>query len=388
MSGASLALSRLPRWAVIKDARRRQRRRHRRNGLAVVAALAVAASGLWVTERSTASGPNSPSRPGSAVGSVNVGGVVLDSASEGHRIWVLTCVRDCSSVGKDSDQLVEVDASTRAVVHRFSLSNAVAIAPGDGAVWVAHFLTGEVTRINPRTGRSTAAITLHLPVPIVTHVGTTVRRYRGFLPDGISYADGYVRVSTARGWVAQINARTGKLVSMVASPSEATSTTTDSHGTWVAEDLAGVGFLAPHRHLLAIRPIEWAGEPLTISSVVRGAGLIWAVGQVDALTGPSTTVVATINPRTRRVIHRQRVPGTGSAVFTAGALYLGDLKHGRVYRLSGAGVMQTLATPRRNATLATATPGLLWATTTTAPERLVRVSPAGLVHRPRARPNP
>jgi hypothetical protein len=379
MFGASLALSRLPRWAVIRDARRRQRRRHRRNGLAVVAALAVAAPALLLTEGSTASGPSAPSRSGSVAGSVNLGGVVLESASEGHRIWVLTCVRDCSSVGKDSDQLLEVDASTRAVVHRFLLSNAAAIAPGGGAVWVVHFLSGEVTRINPRTGRATAALTLHLPVPIVTHVGTTVRRLRGFLPDGISYADGYVRVSTARGWVAQINARTGKLVSMVASPSEATSTTTDSHGTWVAEDLAGVGFLAPHRHRLVIRPIKLAGEPLTISSVVRGGRLIWAIGQVDALTGPSTTVVATINPGTRRVIHQQRVPGTGSAVFTAGALYLGDLRHGRIYRLTGSGGIQTLTTPRRNAMLATATPGLLWATTVTKPERLVSVSLNGLL---------
>jgi hypothetical protein len=374
MFETSLVLSSFQRWAVIRDARRRQRRRRQRSALAIVAALVIAVPVLLLTGRSSTG--SSQASSASAVGSVKLDGFVLDTASSARRVWVLTCVRDCAreDVGKDEEQLVEVDATTRAVVGRFSLSNAVAIAAGGGSVWVAHFLTGEVTRLDPRTGRTTAAITLQLPTPIVTHVRDLVRHDRRFLPSGMTYADGYVWVSTARGWVAQISSHTGKLVSMIASPSEATSTTTDSHGTWVAENLGGVGFLAPRRHRLTIRPISWQGQTVDVNMLTQSGRRIWAVGQIVArLTGPVLTVVTMIDSSTGRIVYEHQVSGTEGAVSTANGLYLGDLQHGRVYRLTRGGQVQTITTAPHQATFATATPGTLWATTTGQAGRLITI---------------
>jgi hypothetical protein len=302
---------------------------------------------------------------------VDLGGFILDAASAPQRVWTLTCVHDCAAIGSDRDQLVEIDAATGQVLKRFQTTDAIAVATGGHAIWVAHFFSGEINRVDPRTGQTTAAIKLRLPEPIIAHD-------QKFLPSAITYADGYVWVSTARGWIAQINARTAKPVTMVASPSQATSTTTDRHGTWVAEELDGIGFLAPHRDRLAIHPIRWAGQALDISTVTHGAGLTWAIGQIVTPTnGPSTTVVTMIDPRTGRIVHQQRVPGAdgaAGAVFTANALYLGYLKHGHLYRLSPHRTMRVLTTPRSSATLATATPGTLWATTTGRRGRLLSIS--------------
>ncbi|MDQ6777756.1 MAG: hypothetical protein M3071_16455 [Actinomycetota bacterium] len=138
----------------------------------------------------------------------------------------------------------------------------MALATGGGAIWIAQFMAGTVTRIDPATLRTTATIHLALPKPIVA----AGRRLYGFLPSGISVGGGKVWVSIARGLIAEIDARSARVVAMVPSPSEETHTTTDRHGTWVAEDLGGVGFLGPGRNRLTIRSSRKRAKPSTSST--------------------------------------------------------------------------------------------------------------------------
>lgn len=302
----------------------------------------------------------------------------------GDRIWVLTCVRECSAHRIDQEQLVEIDASSGAVVRRLpTLTNVSAFTTAGRSVWVAHFLNGDVTRLDPVSGRVITSVHLRLPVPVA-------RDDRHFLPEGLSAAHGYVWASTARGRLAQIDARTGRLVRMVRTPSEDNTTTSDRYGTWVAEDLGGIGRLAPNAKRLGIHAIMQAALPLDVYAVLGGGGVVWALADPDTLNtaigASARTIAVLIDPRTDRIIHRVRVPVTdyAGAVVSGGALYLGDLAQGHIYRVSRGGALRTFVTPHRRAGLVTSSPGALWAAMSATPRhnrtqgsepgRLLRIS--------------
>lgn len=357
---SGIIVSGLPRWAVIKDARRRRRRRLRRRAGLLLLVLAVAGTGLLVQR----SGGGRPTRYAAAAGDVSVsaglGGYVLAAQASNDRLWVMTCVQLCGAAdtGLDSERLVELDASNAAVIRRLpAMSNVAGFTVAGSDVWVAQ-RSGEVVRINPVTGRTVARLRLLLPVPVTPH-------NRVFLPDNLSSAHGYVWVSTAWGWLAQINGRTGRLVQMVRTPSEDNSTTTDRQGTWVAEDLGGLGRLAPRARRLRIHVVMQAGLPLDVSSVLDGGHVVWALASPESTLFGSGTTVLRIDPRTARVLGRTHLPTSdrGAAV-SGGALYLAALSHGRLYRVNERGVISTLDTPRyEGAWLAASSPGALWAAT-------------------------
>ena len=371
MYAGSLA-SRLPRWAVIKDARRRHRRRLRRRAIVLAVLAAVAAAVL--TQRSVA-GSNRSAMAAAGMQTAAVGGHVLQAQAAGDRIWVLTCVSMCGAAdrGLDREQLVEVDAASGAVRRRLTaMANLSAFTIAGGGLWVAHFLNGQVARLNPVTGRVTASLQLRLPKPVAGHD----RRFF-FMPVNLSSAGGYVWASTARGWLAEIDVHTAKLVRMVSTPSEDNATTTDRYGTWVAEDLDGFAVLAPGAKRLRIHGVMQAGLPVDVYDMIGSGGQLWALASPDSTA--SVTFVLRIDPRTGRVIRRVSVPTSnpGSAV-TGGALYLADLPRGRLYRVSGNGVLTTISTPRHRAWLAAAADGALWAATGAAPGqkhgRLLRIA--------------
>ncbi len=261
-----------------------------------MALAALAAIGVgFLTQRSDAGLQNARPATAPRLSSADLGGYVLAAQAAGDRVWVLTCVQLCGAAdtGLDRERLVELDARSGAVITRLPpLSNVSAFATAGHSVWVARALSGEITRINPADGRTTARIDLRLPVPVARHD-------RRFLPENLSYAGGYVWASTARGWIAQIDARTGKLVHMVRTPSEDNSTTTDRYGTWVAEDLDGVGLLAPHRARLRIRAIMQAGLPLDVGSVLSSGRSVWAIATTAVLDEPTRTMILVIDPRHR-----------------------------------------------------------------------------------------
>jgi hypothetical protein len=295
---------------------------------------------------------------------VAFGGSPVDGAAARGTMSVLTCIRGCSGPRLRVEQLVEIATRRPRVIEWQTATDAVALARGDdGAIWIDHFTAGTVTRVDPATGGTTATVHLALPRPIVAGG----RRLYGFLPSGISAGDGKVWVSTARGWIAEIDQRSARVVAMVPTPSEDTDTTTDRHGTWVAEGLAGVGFLAPGRHRLRTPFISQAGHPVDVSEVASGGGLIWALGSfVDpAYRGEhDTAVVTAIDSRTGQIAHRLHISGSpDSMVYGGGAPYVGDFEQGRLYRITPDYRAENFRSPRGRIRLVAATRGGLWATT-------------------------
>lgn len=339
----------------------------------VLVALAALGAGL-LTQRTDAgsSAPAAAARVNSIGG---LGGYVLGAQVSGARLWVDTCVDLCgvADTGLDSERLVELDASTGVVIRRLPVqTNMTGFTIAGGSVWVAHFLSGELTRLDPMSGSVTATVRLRLPRPVVRH-------NRQFLPDNLTYANGSVWASTSRGWLAQIDARTGGVVRMLRTPSENNSTVTDRYGTWVAEELDGIGFLAPGSRRLRIHPIVQAGAPLAVYNVLAGGRAVWALASADLTDTRASSVVLSIDRRSARVLHRVQVPTADSgAVAVGGALYLADLAHGHIYRVSRDGALKTFTTPRHDAWLATGSPGALWAAASVTPRhkhgQLLRIS--------------
>jgi hypothetical protein len=358
-----------PRWAVIKDARGRQRQRRRRI-LAGGAGLLLAAALGWLVAGNPQSRPAAPS-PDLAVGTVGqlqLGGFVVDTTTLRGDVWVLTCLRRCSGQpsAASAGQLIKLGANSRPI-KRIAVVDPTVLAAGDGALWIAHAAIDEVTRINPRTGRTTATIRLELPKPVDT-AGD-----RRFLPGGINFGAGHVWVSSWRGWTAAINTHAPRTGRMIWSSSQVTSTTTAAGLTWIADELDGVGTFPANSNHVAIHRISYpansslAGNPVDIATVAHGAGRIWAIGSVSAETptNPSRSldIVTAIDPRTPQVIQQWRVPGANSIVFLHGSAYIGQSGGGQVTRLVRSRPPQILRLPQRATTLTASTPHTLWATT-------------------------
>ena len=356
--GSSWAPSR---WAVIKDARRRQRRRQRRLG-AVAAVLLLAATVGWAIARAgSADAPAAPPAPVGTIERLALGGLVQDTTTLAGRLWVLTCLRHCSDPFSTASagQLIELAATGRPV-RRFPVSDPTALTSGADALWVAHFDTGDISRIDPHTGSVTATTHVRLVKPIATH------GYRRFEPAAISFGAGRIWASDGLGYVAEITPGTARLQRIVFTSSEATSSTSAAGLTWVADELDGVGtFAAGSRHV-AIHRISWARQPVDVATVADGAGLIGALGEATSVstdaTGTRTVgVVTTLDPHTGRIVDQWPIsPQARALVLGNGSAYVGDDNDGRLLRLIPRHRLQVLHGPRA-AQLTTVTPHALWA---------------------------
>lgn len=350
------------RWAVIKDARRRQRRRHRRF-LAVAAALLLAATVGWAIARNIGSA-HAPAAPPATVGTVeplDLGGVVQDTTTLEGRLWVLTCLSHCSDPFSTASagQLIELTATGQAI-KRFPVADPTVLTSGADGLWVAHFETGDISRINPQTGRVTATTHLQFSEPIATN------GYRRFEPAAISFGAGRIWASDGLGYVAEINPVTARLQRIVFTSSEATSSTSAAGLTWVADELDGVGTFAANSNHVAIHLISWARQPVDVGTVAYGAGLIWALGEETnysiSLTDPPTVgVLTTLDPHTGRIVDQWPISAQASAlVLGNSSAYVGDDNNGRLLRLNPPHGLQILHGPKA-ARLTAVTSHALWA---------------------------
>jgi hypothetical protein len=350
------------RWAVIKDARRRQRRRQRRI-LTVAAVLLLVAAVGWVIAGRSRSG-HAPTPPPVTVGTVerlHLGGAVQDTTTLDGHLWVLTCLRHCSEPFSTASagQLIELTANGQPI-KRFPVADPTVLVSGADALWVAHFDTGDVSRINPQTGMTTAATHLQLAKAFTTN------GWRRFEPSAISFGAGRIWASDGFGFVAEIDPGTARLERMVFTSSEAPSSTTAAGLTWVADELDGVGTFPAGSDHVAVHHISWAGQPVDVGTVAYGAGLIWALGEETnfsiSLTDPPTVgVVTTLDPHTGRITHQWRIsPDYTAMVIGNGGAYVSDDNAGRLLRLTPPHGLQILHGPAA-AQLTAATPHALWA---------------------------
>ncbi len=325
--------------------------------------MLLAAALGWAISGHSWSGPAAGSPP-VTVGTfeqLHLGGVVQDTTMLEGRLWVLTCLRHCSDPFSrtSAGQLIELAATGRPI-KRFRVSDPTALTSGAGALWVAHFATGDVSRLDPRTGKTTATTHVQLAKPI------SPTGYRRFEPAAISFGAGRIWASDGLGYVAEINPGTARLDRVVFTSSEATSSTSAAGLTWVADELDGVGTFAPGGNHVGIHLVSWDRQPVDVGAVAYGAGLIWALGTetsfLASLTHPSSVgVLTTLDPRTGRIVHQWRVsPEVRALVLGNGGAYVGDDNDGRLLRLTPPHGAQALRGPR-SATLTAVTADALWA---------------------------
>ncbi len=148
-------------------------------------------------------------------------------------------------------QLSEVADRTGLVIKRFPVLDAGSLAVGGEAIWLAHPFSETLTRVDPQDGRTVTTTRLVLPVRVSRHD-------RRFDPSSVSVGAGSVWVSSPAGLIAQVDQRTSRLVAMLPTPSENNTTIVGPSGTWVAEDLDGVGFAAPGADRVHVRPVSVA----------------------------------------------------------------------------------------------------------------------------------
>ena len=361
-----------PRWAVIKDARRRQRRRQRRTLAAVLAAFAAAAIGWPIASSADPGQTTAPPRVAAArVQAARLDGRVTDATTLHGNVWVLTCERRCaaaSPTGGEVGQLTELDGRDLRLLKREPVPDPGVLTGRGGAIWLAHFATGNVSRVDPKTGRTTATLHLQLPRPITPGD-------RAFLPSGISFAAGHVWVATARGWLAEIDPHRFHVMRTVWSSSQATSATTAAGLTWVADELYGVGTFTANATHVTRHPIEWAGQRVSIDAVARGAGLIWTLGaKTNGVALTAGSVVTTINPTTGRITDQWSTPNGATMIVANRGAYVGGLNGSRILHLTAGHRPQTIPAPNFSA-LTTATSHALW--TTTKAGKLLRIAITG-----------
>jgi hypothetical protein len=221
--------------------------------------------------------------------------------------------------------------------------------------------------MDPHTGRIAQTISLTLPTPVAPGD-------RRFLPSSMSAGRGVVWVGTARGWLAQIDARSGRVLSMVRAPFDATGRiVVGPHGLWVAESVLGVGFVPRSSARLTVRVVpSGRRRRVAVDELAVGDGRVWIYGVIAEPAGSApggfvltnSAELATLDESSGRITHRMRFrTGPYQIVYGNGALFAADFRSGQLYRIDPSYGVQSLRPVRGPGTLVAVTPGAIWATT-------------------------
>lgn len=354
-------------------------------GLAVLTLALVSCGGAWgrAQQHRQAAGVGVTQVNGRpdrlVVVDASLGGTPLQGASTDGWVWILTCRCGGSNQNPPSaGQLLWVSRRSGKVTRRIAVSDPQALAVGAGAIWIAHW-SGEVTRVDPATGKTSRTVSLVLPKsaqPYFRH-----DHPRAFLPYSISISNGSVWVSSARGWLAELDAASGRLKAMLRAPFDVTGQVISKDGkTWVAESVLGLGLIAPGADRLKLKPITYLHRQLTIDYLAIGGGRIWGGGVVTrpsaALPGgrvlTSRAVLTIFDERSGKIERQLPVPaGPDQIAYADGALYLVDHKNGRVLRVDLDYKIHRLRSIHAPGTLLTITADAIW--TATASGKLHRI---------------
>jgi sugar lactone lactonase YvrE len=356
------------------------RRRRRRLGAVAIALvfLVVATAGVQNFD-----GP-SPSL--AAEVDTALGGPAVQVETGLGSIWISICQRRCQTA-RPQGQLLRVDLGSGRIITRFPITNIDAFAIGDGSIWLADAWTGQISRLDPRTGRTEPVLALRLPKPIAGDD-------RRFLASTMTARRGTLWVGTARGWLARISEQSGRLVSLIRAPAETVGPiAAGSHGLWVAESEAGIGRVPNGSSLLTAHAIRVGAQDLaTVDELAVGGNRVWIYGLLarpapaspveppaatQRLTLTSTAVFATLSEATGRVIGEVTVPaGAYQLLYGAGTLIAADFHNGSIFRVTNRGTLIPLPPVHGAGKLVAVTANAIWATTSTGILRRIRVSGA------------
>jgi streptogramin lyase len=266
--------------------------------------------------------------------SIHVGGIPLELVGTRASLWVLTCDRRCSGEARTSvGRIVRIDARAGRVLASVPISRPHALAVGSGGVYALDFWRDTVLRLDPQTLRTTARLRLVLPFEVVPGDDA-------FLPFDVAVGPSGVWVSTARGALAHVDLRLGRVLEMVRLPGKATGEIAVGAGAvWVAASLFGVYRVDPSAHRVVARVrIGPSTNRLAVDTPVVGERKVFAVGawtRNGVLTGRRG--LARIDPRRTRLEAVTALPSGPLAVaYGKGSLWVARVGGSSVERIAPA----------------------------------------------------
>lgn len=234
--------------------------------------------------------------------------------------------------GEGPGGIARADPRTLVVTPWAEVDGLISAAFAGDALWVASFATDTVTKLDALSGEVLAEVVLPTAPGFQPYGG-------GFFPNAIAATARDVWVTTARGFVAQLDVGTGDVSAIhQLTPDAPGSVIADDAGAWVAEAQAGVTAITSDGQVTA-RPITVDGQVLVVQDVALGMGRVFAVGTVLAQPqrfsdgdsgalvvlegGVATPVARTQDPLDGLVVHGDSVIGwsseTGDAALLAEA---------------------------------------------------------------------
>jgi peptide/nickel transport system substrate-binding protein len=302
--------------------------------LAGVAALGVAAAAALVQGRG---GPSAPiegnglvlasTRTGSPVDSVPLAAQPTQVSAGFGSVWVTHF---------DTDDVSRVDLRSRTVRQTIRVGDGPSgVAARGGAVWVANTLDGTVSRIEPDTQTVVKTIA----------VGTQ--------PSAVVVADGSVWVANrGDGTVSRMDARTGRVTKLLVVGEGPTALAASSGSIWVANHDAGSVSRIDTRAQRVVQTTHVGDAPSAIA-VTRDA--VWVADSLDSTVSkldPGRNVVASTIP----------IRGSPSGLAAAeGAVWITDEDDGTLSRMDlGSGAVTRESSLASQAGPLTVAEGRLW----------------------------
>ena len=203
-----------------------------------------------------------------------------DLAGAGGRLFVLTTPQPYGPSGGSPPEIATVLAlePNGSVLWQRQLGDApTRVIADNNDVWVAHFGTGGLTRLDPATGEPSASVVPELPFDFGS--GTDSRQ---FIPSDLGLGFDSVWMTTARGAVARISTVTGELEAVFElavielTPPFPGEMSVGPGGVWVAENEHG---------LTRIDPTTNQPETLSLDELDHAAQLVAVQGETIWVAG-------------------------------------------------------------------------------------------------------
>lgn len=211
--------------------------------------------------------------------SLDAGWVPIDVASADGRVWVLTRPTDdlgASAAPPEHATLVSMDERTGETLTRTELADApTLVAAGPEGVWVTHWSTGAVSRIDPVTGEVLGRVVLELPFAVGDGHDA-----RAFPPNDVALGHGSVWVSTFRGAVARVDADelTVDTVVTMPEPLGPSAVAVGADAVWAAAHTSGLVRIDTATNEARTIGLDDLGHAAEL--VAADGGSVWAAGPV------------------------------------------------------------------------------------------------------------
>ncbi|MGH8935406.1 MAG: hypothetical protein ACRDXD_03915, partial [Acidimicrobiia bacterium] len=206
-----------------------------------------------------------------------------DLAADGELLFVLATSEPYGEGGDPPQETAHVVAlrTDGSVVWEVVLTDApVRVAASEGGVWVAHYATGGVSRLDPASGRVEATVVPELPFDVGSHADR-----RRFLPADLEVGFGSLWMSTFRGAVARIDAPTNAVETVIElRPKGPDQLAVGEGAVWVAEDVHGLTRIDPSTNQATTIGLEDLDHTAQLVAIDDHEGMVWVAGNRLART--------------------------------------------------------------------------------------------------------